>query len=685
MTKKMPPHVKGLLIIFFITTVLTLGLAPALTAATVVSYDTLAKGPIDSMKWDNYEFERVIDSGKLKLDVRSADGSTGPITNSLPMKNPASVNKIQATITPVAFVATSDVTSVPNAKIMAMVGGRFYNDGTTDGKTGSCLGDILAQVGVGTTDLTPTALSVYWAVVRYTTDDCNTTTKLGSGVFVASAATGTAYPVSVGWNGANRFTFTYNDGSTTHTKSFTDTASSSINAPNNPFKGLFAKIKDNAGLNGRITADFDSVFINNGADPYDDFSAAEIDQTKWINSESERFIDNTNKHLTLLARGSANSSTMTDNNLAIAMPGTVKTIQATVNAQELTIDVSSTAHAFAYVGGRFFNDGSGGAGTYAGDIGAFIKIQVTNVAGAPQYVGKWKVVRFTGDTLDESETIQEGPDTPKAVSLNKAYTLSVGWDGTKFTFVGNKQTYTYTPNLTVTAAKMPFKGVGTIISDKEVTGTAIAYFTNVMVDAPQALTVDISGTGSVKSSPAGLSCDNTGAPCSGSFQYGKKVTLNAKAGTGWVFGKWVNVSGTSCGTKTSCQVVVNDALEVQANFIKQPTIAVSPAGKKSFPKVKAGATKPATATFTISNKTTKGVADLAVSNISLNTTAGDPSDFQLQGAGACTSAPIASKGRCTFKVLFQPAHTGDKAATLTINSNDPSSPGTVISLTGTAK
>ena len=681
MKRRMPSRVEGLLIVLFIGTVLAAGIASPLGAATVVSYDTLAKGPIDSMKWDNYEFERVIDGGKLKLDVRSAAGSTGPITNSLPMKNPASVNKIQATITPVNFAATSDITSTPNAKIMAMVGGRFYNDGTTDGKTGSCLGDILAQVGVGTTDVTPTALSIYWAVVRYTTDDCNTTTKLGSGVFVSSAATGAASTVSVDWNGANRFTFTYNDGTVIHTKSFTDTSSSSINTPNYPFKGLFAKIKDNAGLNGRITADFGNVYVNGAL--YDDFAGEEIDQAKWTGSESERFIDNAGKHLVLSARGSANSVTMTDNNLAVAMPETVKTIQATVNARELTIDPNSSSHAFAYVGGRFFNDGSPGTGAYVGDIGAFIKIQVTNAGGSTQYVGKWKVVRFTGDTIGDNVTIAEGPDTPKTISLKKPYTLSVGWDGTKFTFVGNRQTYTYIPNLTVTAAKMPFKGVGAVISDAEVTGTATVYFTNVMVDAPQSLTVDISGTGSVKSSPVGLTCDNTSTPCSGSFQYGKKVTLNAKAGTGWVFERWVNVSGTACSTKTSCQVTADDTKEVQANFIKQPTISVSPAGKKSFPKVKAGGTKPATVIFTVTNKTTKGVADLTVSNIALNTITGDAGDFQLQGTGACTSAPIASKGKCTFKVIFLPAHTGDKTATVTIDSNDPSAPSTVINLSGT--
>ena len=678
MTRKMVPNVKGLLFACLIVAIFTVGLAPTLEATTLTLYDSLSKEPISAAKWDKYESARVIDRDvhMLKLGVRSASGTTGPITNSLPVADPSTVSKIKATITPISFLIGSDVS--PTAKAMAMVGGRFYNDGTSSG-SGDCTGDVLGQVGIGNTSVSGTSPVVYWAAVRYTSSDCSDTEVLKSGTFTTTVMMGTPYTVDVEWDGA-KLTFGYNGTTKTYTP-LTD-----INEPVTSFKGLVAKVKDNAGLDAYVFAHFDDVYTNDN--PHDDFLADQIDQAKWNNPESVRKIDAKSKSLILLARGSINSTGATENNLPIALPETVKTIQATVKAVELHIDPpNGSANAFAYVGGRFFNDGSGsapGAKIYEGDIGALIKLQVTN--NGAQYVGKCKVVRFTGDTIDENVTIDEY-ESPKLISLNKPYTLSVGWDGSKFTFVGNKETYIYTVPVTMTAsatdAKMPYKGLGTVISEAEVTGTAIAYFTNVMVDAPQSLTMDIVGTGSVKSSPTGILCDNTNAPCSGAFPYGKKVTLNAKAGTGWVFEKWVYVSGMgTCTTKTSCAVTVDDAKEMQANFIKEPTIAVSPAGKKNFPNVKAGSTKPATASFTITNKTTKGVADLTISNISLDITLGDPNDFLLQGSDSCLTAPIASKGKCTFKVLFQPLNTGAKAATLTIDSDDPSSPSTVVNLTG---
>jgi hypothetical protein len=670
--KKTTSNAKRLLIVILAVAVFAVGLTSTLGAATPPVYDPLSAGPIDSTKWDTYEYFRVIDTdvNMLKLGVRSAAGSTGPITSSLPIKDPSTATKIQAKIVPLDF-ATGDVS--PTAKVMTMVGGRFYNDGTTDGKTGSCLGDILAQVGVGTTDLTPTAFSIYWSVVRYTTDDCNTTTKLGSGVFLPTAVTGAASTVSVQWNEVDKFTFKYDDGAgTVLTRSFTDTTSASINPPNNPFKGLYAKIKDNVGLNGRIFAHFDDVEVNGVL--YDDFSADLIDQTKWGSYEYVRTIDDTAQHLVLMARGVTESATLTDNNLAIASPESVGAVQATVTAAELDLTANGLGNPFVYVGGRFFNDGLGGPGAYEGDIAAFIKLQKTK--DGVMYLGKWKVLKFTGDTLADQELIADG-DSGKAILLNKPYTLSVSWDGSRFTFVGNKQTVHYTPPITVTAsaipAKMPFKGVGAAISDGGVDATAVGYFTNVIIGAaPEFITMDISGTGSVKSSPAGILCGNGGTACSKAFPLEKKVTLTAKAGTGWVFQKWEGAGAGECTTKSSCRVTVNAAKSVQADFMKFPTLLVSPKSK-NYGNVQA-VSKIRTAVFTIMNKTTKGVTPLNINGaLSLAITQGDPGEFVIQD-DLCSNTTLQPKGKCTFKVVFQPASTGAKAANVTFPCDDPSPP-----------
>jgi hypothetical protein len=75
------------------------------------------------------------------------------------------------------------------------------------------------------------------------------------------------------------------------------------------------------------------------------------------------------------------------------------------------------------------------------------------------------------------------------------------------------------------------------------------------------LSVTTAGTGSgtVTSSPAGITC---GATCSANFAAGTQVTLTATPGTGSSFGGW---SGACSGTGT-CQVTMDAAKSVNATF-----------------------------------------------------------------------------------------------------------------------
>ncbi len=98
-----------------------------------------------------------------------------------------------------------------------------------------------------------------------------------------------------------------------------------------------------------------------------------------------------------------------------------------------------------------------------------------------------------------------------------------------------------------------------------------------------ALTVSRSGSGTVASSPAGISC---GSDCSESYVSGTVVTLTATPATGYVFGGW---SGACSGTG-SCQVTMSSAKSVTATFKTAPrykltvkrsgsgTVTSSPAG-----------------------------------------------------------------------------------------------------------
>ncbi len=75
------------------------------------------------------------------------------------------------------------------------------------------------------------------------------------------------------------------------------------------------------------------------------------------------------------------------------------------------------------------------------------------------------------------------------------------------------------------------------------------------------LSVTLSGSGGVTSSPSGINCGNT---CSSSFALGATVTLTAQAAAGFTFSGWSGAcSGSGSG---SCSVTLNSAQSVTATF-----------------------------------------------------------------------------------------------------------------------
>jgi pimeloyl-ACP methyl ester carboxylesterase len=96
------------------------------------------------------------------------------------------------------------------------------------------------------------------------------------------------------------------------------------------------------------------------------------------------------------------------------------------------------------------------------------------------------------------------------------------------------------------------------------TVAGIAVF-SVMQDGvtPETLTVTLSGSGTVTSSPEGLACPGK---CSAAFASGTKVTLTPSAALGYKFTGW---SGACSGTGT-CVVTMNAAESVTATFTSEP-------------------------------------------------------------------------------------------------------------------
>ena len=101
------------------------------------------------------------------------------------------------------------------------------------------------------------------------------------------------------------------------------------------------------------------------------------------------------------------------------------------------------------------------------------------------------------------------------------------------------------------------------------TRAAVAAFRSAQVVTPPAqttyaLTVIKSGSGTVSSSPAGISC---GSDCSENYAGGTNVTLNAAPAAGSTFAGW---SGACTGT-AACAVTMSAAKSVTATFKVQTT------------------------------------------------------------------------------------------------------------------
>jgi len=190
-------------------------------------------------------------------------------------------------------------------------------------------------------------------------------------------------------------------------------------------------------------------------------------------------------------------------------------------------------------------------------------------------------------------------------------------------------TLTATPN--ANSAFTSWSGAGcsgtgtcavTLTKNQAVTATFTAVSANVAVT--------IVGTGTVTSSPAGISCPGT---CTGTFAIGTQVTLTATPGTNFLFGGW---SGACSGTST-CMLTVNSDLAVTASFV-EPTLSVTVAGSGTVSSSPAGINCPTTCTATFPAGTKVTLTSKAASN----------SAFTGWTGGGCT---------------------GTAACTITLNSN----------------
>jgi hypothetical protein len=102
-----------------------------------------------------------------------------------------------------------------------------------------------------------------------------------------------------------------------------------------------------------------------------------------------------------------------------------------------------------------------------------------------------------------------------------------------------------------------------------------------------ALTVSVTGSGTVASSPSGINCPST---CSAGFAGGTPVTLTATPASGWIFSGW----GGACSGSAGCTVTMNSPQSVSATFTQVFTLSATVSGSGAVTSSPTGVTCPST-------------------------------------------------------------------------------------------
>jgi endo-1,4-beta-D-glucanase Y len=192
-------------------------------------------------------------------------------------------------------------------------------------------------------------------------------------------------------------------------------------------------------------------------------------------------------------------------------------------------------------------------------------------------------------------------------------------------------------------------GTGTCAVAMSAAQSVTATFTANPTTYALSVTRGGAGTGTVSSTPAGVSCGTT---CSASFASGTVVTLTATAGSGSSLTGW---SGACSGTAATCTVTMSAARSVTATFDTTPvqyTLTVTRSGTGS-------GTVSSTPTG-VSCGTTCSASYASGTSVTLTATAASGSTFTgfsgaCSGTAACVVSMTAAR---SVTANFDPASTG---------------------------
>jgi hypothetical protein len=501
-------------------------------------YDDFSGASIDKDKWGQGELVREIQGGEL-VSRAAAYGSR--VINNLDFKNPASITYIEADVMIDKIEGDYDPDdtakySLPNVRLT----GFFYNDGTASGP-GSHKGEVQAVIRIA---LYRGELKAQWAVEKSLDDEAAQWETLGSGMFTETISLNMPYRLSIQFEPSlKRFTFKL--GTSTSAWTSTDT----IEPSNTPWKAIGTDVdfypSNPSHFYGKISASFDNVIAKDETGAVvvsDDFSSSSLDSSKWATYELVREISG--EKLRSKVRSSLATTSRVYNDLDFLYPSSIDFIQ--VNVTPLSYQNSQGAQPVARIAGTYYNDGTGTGvpGDHTGDIEAHVWIGGTGTNPA----ASWIVSRSTDSVGEVPETVASGTFTTP-ITLANTYTLSLGWDGSRFTFRINNEEVFYTPVTCVNPPNVPWKAIGTRIWDpagKE--ATIEALFDDVMTyyNPPSAATLV---------SPSGTITDTTPTYTWNAVSDATWYQLYVNDSTGNKIQKWYKASEVGCASGTgTCSV-----------------------------------------------------------------------------------------------------------------------------------
>lgn len=207
-------------------------------------------------------------------------------------------------------------------------------------------------------------------------------------------------------------------------------------------------------------------------------------------------------------------------------------------------------------------------------------------------------------------------------------------------------------------------GTGSCIVPMSAARNVVATFNTVAAPTTFALAVSRggTGTGTVTSAPAGISC---GATCNANFSSGTSVTLTAAPAQGSTFAGW---TGACTGTATSCVVPMTQARSVGATFNTAP-VGPTPSYLLSVSTSGSGAGTVSSNPAGISCGATCSASFTSGTSVTLTAAPANGSVFGgWSGAcsGTASTCTVPMNAAANVGATFNPAPTGGSTYALTV-------------------